>query len=129
MRRLDDPEALERYATFEDWFKHTQDVAGTFYLWLVDHLFSGNELVAGTLEVDGRRVDLGAIDCPLFLLGGESDHITPPIQVFAAGDHVGTPAERVVRRTAPGGHLGLFMGRQALQEEWPPLLEAVRAHS
>jgi poly(3-hydroxyalkanoate) synthetase len=129
LRNLDDPAAIARYEAFEDWFKHTQDVPGTFYLWLVEHLFAGNELVNGTLEVDGRRVDMRDISCPLFLLGGATDHITPPVQVFAAADHVSTPADQVTRRTAPGGHLGLFMGNQALRHEWPPLMAAVAEHS
>ncbi|GLZ45537.1 hypothetical protein Acsp06_17220 [Actinomycetospora sp. NBRC 106375] len=129
LRNLDDADAIARYEAFEDWFKHTQDVPGAFYLWLVEHLFAGNELISGELEVDGRRVDMGAISCPLFLLGGATDHITPPVQVFAAADHVSTPADQVTRRTAPGGHLGLFMGNQALRHEWPPLMEAVAGHS
>ena len=129
LRNLDDQDAINRYEAFEDWFKHTQDVSGTFYLWLVEHLFAGNELVEGTLEVDGRRVDMRDIRCPLFLLGGATDHITPPVQVFAAADHVSTPASDVVRRTAPGGHLGLFMGNQALRHEWPPLMRGVAEHS
>lgn len=129
LRHLDDPEAVARYEAFEDWFKHTQDIAGAFYLWLVEHLFAGNELVRGELEVDGRRVDMGAIACPLFLLGGRGDHITPPVQVFAAAEHVSTPRELITTRTAPGGHLGLFMGNQALRHEWPPLLAAVAEHS
>jgi hypothetical protein len=28
-----------------------------------------------------------------------------------------------------GGHLGLFMGREALRDHWPALLAAVRANS
>jgi hypothetical protein len=32
----------------------------------------------------------------------------------------------ITRRTADGGHLGLFMGRDALRKDWPPLLAAVR---
>jgi poly(3-hydroxyalkanoate) synthetase len=125
LRHLDDDAAVARYQTFEDWFKHTQDVPGTFYLWLVEHLFTGNELIEGRLHVGGRRVDLGALDCPLFLLGGATDHITPPVQVFRAADFVSTPADKVWKRTAPGGHLGLFMGNQALREEWPPIMDEV----
>ncbi|HEY2191078.1 MAG TPA: alpha/beta fold hydrolase [Actinomycetospora sp.] len=129
LRHLDDPAAIARYQAFEDWFKHTQDVPGTFYLWLVEHLFSGNELITGDLVVGGRRVDLGALECPLFLLGGATDHITPPVQVFRAADAVSTPSERVWTRTAPGGHLGLFMGNQALREEWPPIMAEVARFS
>jgi poly(3-hydroxyalkanoate) synthetase len=129
LENIDDPAHVERYRVFEDWFKHTQDIPGAFYLWLVEHLFHRNELIRGELVVDGRRADLRAITCPLFLLAGSTDHITPPAQLFAAADAVGTPAEQVTRRTAQGGHLGLFMGRDALREDWPPLMEAVYALS
>src|SRR3954452_10337145 len=67
---FDDPHHVERYRVFEDWFKHTQDIPGAFYLWLVDHLFHRNELITGDLVVDGRRADLANITCPLFLLAG-----------------------------------------------------------
>lgn len=129
LRHLDDQAAIARYQAFEDWFKHTQDVPGTFYLWLVEHLFAGNELITGDLVVGGQRVDLGALECPLFLLGGATDHITPPVQVFRAADAVSTSPDRVWTRTAPGGHLGLFMGNQALREEWPPIMTEVARFS
>ncbi|NMH96329.1 alpha/beta fold hydrolase [Pseudonocardia acidicola] len=129
LENIDDPAHVERYRVFEDWFKHTQDIPGSFYLWLVEHLFRRNQLISGDLVIDGRRADLAAITCPLFLLAGSTDHITPPAQLFAAADAVGTPREQITRRTANGGHLGLFMGRDALREDWPPLLEAVYEHS
>jgi len=69
------------------------------------------------------------IACPLNLLAGADDHITPPDQVFALADVASTPAEAVVRRTTPGGHLGLLMGHQALREHWPVPLDAVHARS
>lgn len=126
---LRDGEHLHRYREFEDWFKFTQDVPGTFYLWLVEHLFRGNELIRGELVVSGRSVDLGEISCPLYLLAGADDHITPPEQVWAAADAVGTPAGDVTRRITEGGHLGLFMGREALREHWPLLLADIHARS
>jgi poly(3-hydroxyalkanoate) synthetase len=129
LENIDDEEHVERYRVFEDWFKHTQDIPGAFYLWLVEHLFQRNELISGDLVIDGRRADLANITCPLFLLAGSADHITPPAQLFAAADAVGTPADQVTRRTAQGGHLGLFMGRDALREDWPPLMDAVYALS
>ena len=54
------------------------------------------------------------------LLGGEKDHITPAEQVFAVADHVTTAPDRVETRLAGGGHLGLFMGHEALSTAWRP---------
>jgi poly(3-hydroxyalkanoate) synthetase len=127
--KLDDPDHLARYHEFEDWFKHTQDIPGAFYLWIVRHLFRDNELVRDSLRIGGRRVDLKKIDMPLNLLAGASDHITPPDQVLAVMDRVSTPQTLIHSDVTPGGHLGLFMGHQALREHWPPLLAEVLRHS
>jgi poly(3-hydroxyalkanoate) synthetase len=126
---LHDPAHVARYREFEDWFKHTQDIPGGFYLWIVRHLFRDNELISGSLRVRGQRVDLAKIDMPLNLLAGATDHITPPDQVFALADYASTPAELVRRHVTTGGHLGLFMGREALREHWPPILEQVYRQS
>ena len=120
---------VDRYRLFEDWYKHTQDVAGPFYLWLVEHLFVKNELVGGTLTVDGAPVRLDAISCPIYMLAGAADHITPPAQVFALADHVSTPPANMLARTAAGGHLGLFMGTDALRGHWPVVMAAALEHS
>jgi poly(3-hydroxybutyrate) depolymerase len=129
LANLGDAKHVERYREFEDWFKHTQAIPGGFYLWIVEHLFRDNELIAGALEVGGKRVDLSRIDCPLNLLAGATDHITPPDQVFALADYVATTEPDVLRDVTPGGHLGLFMGHDALDNHWPKLLAAVLERS
>lgn len=115
---IDDPKHVQRFRDFNRWFEHPQDMPGAFYLWVVEHLFVRNELAAGTLEVDGEVVDLSRISMPVHLLAGSKDHITPPEQVWALADHVATPPEQVRGRLVDAGHLGLFMGHQALREHW-----------
>jgi poly(3-hydroxyalkanoate) synthetase len=129
LSHLDDAGYVARYRAFEDWFKHTQDIAGAFYLWIVEQLFRDNKLIKGTLVVAGERVDMTRIRCPLNLLGGATDHITPPAQVFAAAGYVGTPAGDITQATTSGGHLGLFMGTEALRDFWPAILTDVAARS
>src|SRR3954449_2596690 len=120
---------VDRYRLFEDWYKHTQDVAGAFYLWLVEHLFVKNELISGSLQIDGARVDLANIACPVNMMAGATDHITPPEQVFALANHVSTPPADMLARTTTGGHLGLFMGTEALRDHWPVVMTAVLERS
>ena len=122
---LRDPDYVRRYAEFEDWFKWTQDIAGAFYLWIVEHLFEGNELAAGTLVVEGEPVDLRRITCPVNVLAGARDHITPPEQALALADLVGTPRESITAKVIDAGHLGLFMGRTPLREHWAPLFASL----
>ncbi len=129
LANIGDHAHVERYREFEDWFKHTQAIPGALYLWIVEHLFRDNELIAGTLEVGGEKVDLSRIACPLNLLAGATDHITPAGQVFALADYAATPPKDIICDTTTGGHLGLFMGHEALSRHWPPLLNAVKARS
>ena len=126
---LDDEEHVARYREFEDWFKHVQDIPGAFYLWIIEHLFRDNGLISGQLEIGGERVQLSRISCPVNLLAGATDHITPPAQVFALADHVSTSAQDVSRATTSGGHLGLFMGNEALREYWPVIFSDVAGRS
>ncbi|MBV8999800.1 MAG: alpha/beta hydrolase [Solirubrobacterales bacterium] len=126
---LHDAAHVARYREFEDWFKHTQDVPGAFYLWIVRHLFRDNALISGALEVRGQKVDLARIDMPLNLMAGGTDHITPPDQVFALATYASTPPAQVIRHVTSGGHLGLFMGHEALREHWPRVLADVFRHS
>jgi poly(3-hydroxybutyrate) depolymerase len=126
---LQDAAHVARYAEFEDWFKYTQDIPGAFYLWIVRNLFRDNALISGELQVGGQSVRLASLDMPLNLLAGAADHITPPEQVFALAEFASTPQDLVSRRTSTGGHLGLFMGHEALHEHWPPLLANVLDHS
>jgi poly(3-hydroxybutyrate) depolymerase len=129
LHNLNNEQHVARYREFENWFKHTQDVPGAFYLWIVRHLFRDNALMSGSLKIGGRKVDPTAIDMPLNLLAGATDHITPPDQVFALGSIASTPEEQIDRHVTTGGHLGLFMGHEALREHWPVILADVMKYS
>jgi poly(3-hydroxyalkanoate) synthetase len=124
---LDDDAYVARYAEFRDWYAHTQPIPGGMYLWAVEHLFLGNELVRGKMTIDGRPVSLDAVRCPVAVLAGAKDHITPAEQVFALADHVGADPADVTTRLVSGGHLGLFMGHHALATAWRPLFEGLAA--
>jgi poly(3-hydroxyalkanoate) synthetase len=90
----------------------------------VEHLFVNNELFTGELTVAGQTVSLRAITCPVFLLGGEEDDTTPWQQVHNMRHAVGSSLVRWY--LAPGGHIGLFIGRQSQAEYWTPILAQVR---
>jgi poly(3-hydroxyalkanoate) synthetase len=129
LANIRDPDYVTRHTDFTNWFEWTQDLPGAFYLWIIEHLFVHNELARGVLVVGDEPVNLSTIDCPIFLLAGTQDHITPPEQVWALADLVSTPAEHITRELVEAGHLGLFMGRAALAQHWRPIAEQVRVHS
>jgi CPA1 family monovalent cation:H+ antiporter len=63
------------------------------------------------------------------VVAGASDDITTPEQVLDAVKYLGTPKDRIVQKTVPGGHIGLFMGARTLKEYWPPIARWIAAQS
>ena len=123
-RHVHDREYLDHFSDFYDWYLYPVDLPGKLYLWAVEHLFVKNELFKDELEVAGKTVSLRSITCPVFLLGGEEDDITPWQQVHNMRYAVGSSLVRW--HLAPGGHIGLFIGRQSQAEYWTPILAEVR---
>jgi poly(3-hydroxyalkanoate) synthetase len=118
-----DREYLDHFSDFYDWYLYPVNLPGKLYLWAVEHLFVRNEMFTGELEVAGDTVSLRSITCPVFLLGGEEDDITPWQQVHNMRHAVGS--SQVHWYLAPGGHIGLFIGRQSQAEYWTPILAQV----
>jgi poly(3-hydroxyalkanoate) synthetase len=118
---IDDPAYVSRAENFERWYEYTINLPGRWYLQVVRELFKGNSFVKGAFVALGKTLNPRDITCPLYLLAGEQDDITPAPQVFDAVKYFGTPAESVVKDMAKGGHIGLFMGSTALTENWPKI--------
>ncbi|AOW14961.1 esterase [Hydrogenophaga crassostreae] len=126
---IDDAAYLAKQETFERWYENPIDLPGRWYLQVIQQLFKDNRLAKGAFVALGRKLDLRAITCPLYLLAGESDDITTPEQVLNAAKLVGTPASQIQQKTIPGGHIGLFMGARTLKEHWPPIAQWIAAQS
>jgi poly(3-hydroxyalkanoate) synthetase len=120
---IDDPAYLAKEETFESWYENPIDLPGRWYLQVISQLFKENRLAKGEFVGLGRRLDLRNITCPTYLLAGAADDITAPEQVLNASNYIGTPANRIVKKTVPGGHIGLFMGATTLREHWPAIAQ------
>lgn len=126
---IDDPKYVKRFETFEKWYEYTIDLPGRWYLQVVKELFKENGLFRGKFVGLGKRLDLRDIKCPVYLLAGEKDDITPKEQVFNAEKRLGTAKSRIVKDIAAGGHIGLFMGSKPLRENWPKIAKWIRKYS
>jgi len=120
-KHIDDAEYLRQQERFASWYESPIDLPGRVYLQVVDRLFKQNQLVRGEFVALGKKLSLGDVRCPAYLLAGNEDDITPWEQVFNAEGYLGTPKDQIVKTLAPGGHIGLFMGHQALAEDWPKI--------
>jgi poly(3-hydroxybutyrate) depolymerase len=118
-KHIDDADYLRRQERFASWYESPIDLPGCVYLQVVEQLFKQNQLVRGEYVALGKKLSLHDVRCPVYLLAGDEDDITPWEQVFSAEEFLGTPKGQIVKTLAPGGHIGLFMGHQALSEDWP----------
>lgn len=94
---------------------------------LVDLLaaFRDDGLARGTLDVDGRPVDLGAIDVPTAVAVGTEDRFVPPASTAALLDLV--DADATARFELPTGHLGLVSEAAAFERLWPEVVRFLAA--
>jgi poly(3-hydroxyalkanoate) synthetase len=119
---LDSPQFQAQAALFHAWSAHVLDLPGAYYLEVVEKFYKRNELAKGEFYALGKRIDLSAMRRPLYLIAARDDEVTSPEQTFACARLVGTPRAAQRRKTAPGGHLSLFVGAQAQKKVWPDVL-------
>lgn len=100
------------------WLQQTVDLPGVYYLQAVQWLFKENRIAKGEFVALGRKINLGSIRIPVFVLAGADDEVIAPAQLLAVNGLIGTPARDVVTAVEPAGHLALFVGRRVLAQGW-----------
>jgi poly(3-hydroxybutyrate) depolymerase len=112
-------DALQHLATrFREWYGWTMDLPGRYYLQVVERIYLNNEIPTGRFVALGQRIDLSSVKVPIFVLAARDDRVVAPAQAFAVGHLVGTPPAVIAYAASACDHLGLFMGRQTLSNEW-----------
>ena len=75
----------------------------------------------------GRKLHFGDIACPTYLLVGAADDVTTPEQVLDAAKDLRTLTDQIIKKTVPGGHIGLFMSARTLSQHWPSIATWIKA--
>lgn len=109
----DDPVFRERNRIFNNWWFSVQDQAGKQYLETVQNLFRDNNL--------RKYADLSRLGCPIDLIAGSRDPITPEQQLFA----LCALCPQAVTHLVDQGHIGVFMGAKAIAEVWTEIFRAM----
>ena len=84
------------------WNCDTTRMPAAMHKFYLRELYLNNRLAQGSLEIGGRRLDLGAIQQPLYAVGAEQDHIAPWKQTFRLCGLIGGSARYVL---ATSGHI------------------------
>ncbi|HEY9280238.1 MAG TPA: polyhydroxyalkanoate depolymerase [Eoetvoesiella sp.] len=124
----DDSDA-EAHRRFYDEYNAVMDMPAEFYLDSIKIVFQEHQLPSGTWEVDGQKVDPGAITgVALLTIEGELDDISGQGQTRAAQNLCSSiPKNRKQHYTAPQcGHYGIFSGRRWREMICPKIAQFIR---
>ncbi len=98
----------------EKWIFDSPPQAATALAQFVRWFYQENRLVRGTLEIDGKAVDLRRIRQPVLNLYALEDHIVPPAASAALQQHVGSRDYSACAFAT--GHIGMYVSRAAREE-------------
>ena len=112
-------ERREAYQTMARWVADNPPFAGRAYQEWITAMYQRNQLVAGTLRLRGRRVDLRNIEQNVLVVTAGADHIAPRRGTLPLLDLVSSSDVEHLDR--PGGHIGLMAGSKAREEIWPEI--------
>ena len=103
---------------FQEWYRWTVDLPGSYYLQIVSWLFKENRIAEGRFVALGHIINIADVRAPLFLLAARDDEVVAPSQLLPAASLVGTPKTAVEIETEPCTHLSLFLGKNVLEGAW-----------
>jgi len=114
-----DPVQLRNFLRMEKWIFDSPDQAGEAFRQFINWFYRENRLVAGTLDLGGRRVDLRNVAMPVLNVYATQDHLVPPAASVVLGNLVGT--RDYTPYAFEGGHIGIYVSGRA-QKELPAIL-------
>jgi polyhydroxyalkanoate synthase len=108
-----DPPQLEYFMRMERWIFDSPDVPAEVFREFAKWFYQENRLVAGTLEIGGRKVSLKSISQPLLNIYATKDHIVPPSASQPLQRFVGSTNYRDL--PVDIGHIGMYVSSKARQ--------------
>lgn len=114
-------EFVKSYRMFDRWAADMLPLAGEYFRETTKKLMWENQLYHGTLDLGGKRVDLGRITVPFLHVTAQHDHIVPSAASAPLIDMVGSADKEGVEMK--GGHVSLVAGGNAIRRLWPKLTD------
>jgi pimeloyl-ACP methyl ester carboxylesterase len=117
----------ERYLGFERWWGGHVHLNGEEMQSIVDDLFIGNKLAAGSIKTsDGTMIDLRSIRSPIVVFCSKGDNVTPPQQalgwildLYDDVDDIRLHGQTIVYTIhESAGHLGIFVSSGVARKEY-----------
>jgi polyhydroxyalkanoate synthase len=115
------------YQAMSRWVRESVPVPGALAHQMVDRFVRNNELMSGEVALGGRAIKLASLTAPCLVALAEQDDMVPlasaaPLTQLLEG-------ARVDELRVPGGHIALAVGRRAMTNTIPRIIDWVRDNS
>jgi len=121
---IDRPEFVATFMRMEKWIFDSPDMAAEAFRQYTRDLVQKNLLIQNRLIIEGTRVDLKQITCPLLNLYGNKDYLAPPSSAKPLSEAVGSTD--VTTLGLDCGHVGIFVGSTSAKTICPLITEWIR---
>jgi len=119
-----DKEFSQNFLALEAWLNDNVDFPGASYIEYITKFYQENQLEKGELEINGEKVDLKNIDCPVLSLIATKDHIVPPCSSKILHEKISSKKQEIEEYRS--GHIGITIGRRAKDGMWKKLSDWVQ---
>ncbi|MCP4020576.1 MAG: alpha/beta fold hydrolase, partial [Desulfobacteraceae bacterium] len=123
--KSNDPEFISTFLRMEKWSFDTPDMPGEVFRQYIKDIFQDNLLIQNKMEIEGQRIDLKNVTCPVLNVYGTKDYIVPPSSARPLSKAVAS--KDVTDHEINTGHISMFMGKRSSLEVTPKVVEWIKA--
>jgi polyhydroxyalkanoate synthase len=121
---IENPKFVSTFLRMEKWIFDSPDMAGEVFREWIKNFLQQNLLIQNRLILDGRKVNLRKIKCPLLNVFGKNDYLAPPSTAKPLSKAVGS--KDVTTIGVDTGHVGIFVGSKSYKTISPKIAKWIR---
>ena len=118
---LSNEKFVKDFFYMDHWIFDSPAIPGKVFEEYIVRWYQRNEIMKGSYDVNGIKVDFSKITMPVLVLAAEKDHITPPDAVMPFFEAIPSEDKKILM--SDKGHIGLTVSRNSHERIWP---EAVK---
>jgi len=122
---IDNRKFVSTFLRMEKWIFDSPDMSGAVFRKYIRDLLQQNRLINNRFYLEGEKVDLDKIRCPLLNVYGKNDFLAPPGSCIPLGEAVGSKDVRTM--AVDSGHVGIFVGSMSHKTICPEISGWIRA--
>ena len=121
---VENPKFVSTFLRMEKWIFDSPDMAGEVFREWIRDLLQQNLLIKNQLILDGQKVDLRKIKCPLLNVFGKNDYLAPPSTAKPLSKAVSS--KDITTIGVDTGHVGIFVGSRSYKTISPKIAKWIR---